>query len=360
VWWCPCYVTVVYVNCWSWHVHGSHSVYLLKPGVTGSMGVPPANGIDRHAACQRNGQVSLNAEVAHCLPVEWTGRRLTAEWVGLIKCRGGTSLVKRRALSAINAGVTQPGGLTSGFARWLTSRAVGHVAASGPRLGGEQRRMRTGPHQTGSWHVTVPDPHLGPWDPTVGGPDPLGRSGPYPRGPTCTRGGPGPTLGVRTVYPGVRDQLWGSGLYIRGSGAHPWGSGPLLMPWSIPPSLDTWRLRTLPRGGVGRCCGPRIAAWDWGEPWLGPTQSTSFSWLRDSHVGSSSLYSSSGYPSFRVPTGGYCRPISVPQIKSIPAKKSIPVVVIRYKIMSIHVPVQVMGTRGLPVPDIFMIRHIKF
>jgi hypothetical protein len=28
------YVTVVYVNCWSWHVHGSHLVCLLKPGVT--------------------------------------------------------------------------------------------------------------------------------------------------------------------------------------------------------------------------------------------------------------------------------------------------------------------------------------
>jgi hypothetical protein len=28
------YVTDVYVNCWSWHVHGSHSVCLLKPGVT--------------------------------------------------------------------------------------------------------------------------------------------------------------------------------------------------------------------------------------------------------------------------------------------------------------------------------------
>jgi hypothetical protein len=27
------YITVVYVNCWSWHVHGSHSVCLLKPGV---------------------------------------------------------------------------------------------------------------------------------------------------------------------------------------------------------------------------------------------------------------------------------------------------------------------------------------
>jgi hypothetical protein len=28
------YLTVVYVNCWSWHVHGSHSVCLLKSGVT--------------------------------------------------------------------------------------------------------------------------------------------------------------------------------------------------------------------------------------------------------------------------------------------------------------------------------------
>jgi hypothetical protein len=28
------YVTVVYVNCWSRHVHSSHSVCLLKPGVT--------------------------------------------------------------------------------------------------------------------------------------------------------------------------------------------------------------------------------------------------------------------------------------------------------------------------------------
>ena len=34
VWWCPYYVTAVYVNNWSWHVHGSHSVCLLKPGVT--------------------------------------------------------------------------------------------------------------------------------------------------------------------------------------------------------------------------------------------------------------------------------------------------------------------------------------
>ena len=45
----------------------------------GSMGVPPASGMDRHATCHRNGQVLLNAEAAHCLPVEWIGRRLTVK-----------------------------------------------------------------------------------------------------------------------------------------------------------------------------------------------------------------------------------------------------------------------------------------
>jgi hypothetical protein len=36
VWWCPCYVTAVYVNNWSWHVHGSHSVCLQKTGCDNS------------------------------------------------------------------------------------------------------------------------------------------------------------------------------------------------------------------------------------------------------------------------------------------------------------------------------------
>jgi hypothetical protein len=92
------------------------------------------------AARHRSGQGTLNAEAAHRLPVEWTG---------LIKCRGGTSpasgMDSQCALSAINAEATRPRGLTSGSARWLTSRAVGHVAASGLRLSGEQRRTRYGP-----------------------------------------------------------------------------------------------------------------------------------------------------------------------------------------------------------------------
>jgi hypothetical protein len=112
------------------------------------MGVQPANGMDRHTACgdglvatrQRSGQGSLNAEAAHRLPAEWTG---------LIKCRGGTSpasgMDRRRALSTINTEATRPRGLTSCSGRWLTSWVVGHVAASGLRPSGEQRRTRYGP-----------------------------------------------------------------------------------------------------------------------------------------------------------------------------------------------------------------------
>jgi hypothetical protein len=92
------------------------------------------------AARQQSGHGTLNAEAAHRPPVEWTE---------LIKCRGGTSpasgVDRRRALSAINAATTWLRGLTLGSTRWLTSRAVGHVAASGLRLSGEQERTRYGP-----------------------------------------------------------------------------------------------------------------------------------------------------------------------------------------------------------------------
>jgi hypothetical protein len=85
------------------------------------------------AACQRSGHGTLNAEAAHRLPVEW---------IGLIKCRGSTSpasgIDRRRTLSAINAAAARPRDLTSGSIRWLTSRAMGHVAASGPRLSGSR------------------------------------------------------------------------------------------------------------------------------------------------------------------------------------------------------------------------------
>jgi hypothetical protein len=38
-----------------------------------SMGVLFGNGLDRHAACQLSGQVTINAEAAHHLSAGWTG-----------------------------------------------------------------------------------------------------------------------------------------------------------------------------------------------------------------------------------------------------------------------------------------------
>jgi hypothetical protein len=77
-------------------------------------------------------------------PVGWSGRRLPSGWMGHIKCRVGTSPVcradRRRAISAINAEIAWPWGLTSDSTRRLTSRVVGQVAAPGPRLSGERRR----------------------------------------------------------------------------------------------------------------------------------------------------------------------------------------------------------------------------
>jgi hypothetical protein len=54
---------------------------------------------------------------------------------------------------------------------------------------------------------------LEPWDPIVGGPDPI------------REGGPDPILGVRLAHVEVLDQSWRSGLYIQGFDTLPWGSG---------------------------------------------------------------------------------------------------------------------------------------
>jgi hypothetical protein len=80
----------------------------------------------------------------------------SAEWTGLIKCRGGTSpaseMDRRRALSAINAEAAWPRGLTSGSARWLTSQAVGHVVRARGGLGPypEVRSV-----YAGVWHLPM-------------------------------------------------------------------------------------------------------------------------------------------------------------------------------------------------------------
>jgi hypothetical protein len=113
---------------------------------------------DEHSALCSTGVLPTNGWTGsspmgwpgHRLPAEWTGHikcryttSLPAEWTGHIKCRGSTSPVRRRVLPAINAEDVWPRSLTSGSARWITSRAVGHAAASGLRLSGE--RTRPGP-----------------------------------------------------------------------------------------------------------------------------------------------------------------------------------------------------------------------
>jgi hypothetical protein len=162
--------------------------------------------------------------------------------------------------------------------------------------------MRTGPHQTRSGHVSAPDPRLGP----VQGPC---MFCPGTLGPQCGRPGPHTGGGVRIPFQGSglhtwrsRTNLGGPDCISRGLALSHGGPDPLLMPWSTSSSLDTWRLRTRPCSGVGRCCGPRVVARDRGEPWPGPTHNTITTRLRDSRVGTASLYNSKGYPSFRVPT----------------------------------------------------------
>jgi hypothetical protein len=163
----------------------------------------------------------------------------------------------------------------SGSARWLMPRAVCHVAASGLRLSGEQECMWIGPDhtipgldtcqlRTPAWALIKARvcSVLEPWDHTVGGPDPI-RGG----------GGSDTNLGVRSVHVGVLNQLGGPDCISRGPTLSHGGLDSLLMPWSISLSLDTWRPRSCPLGGVRCCCWPRVVTRGWGELWPGPTYS---------------------------------------------------------------------------------------
>jgi hypothetical protein len=97
---------------------------------------------------------------------------------------------------------------------------------SPPERGAGVHADRSGTYQTRSGHVSASDPCLGPvqgpsmfYPRTLGphcgcsGPH-TGGSGSHSRGPACTRGGPGPSLKVRTVYPGVWYSPMGSGLTV--------------------------------------------------------------------------------------------------------------------------------------------------
>jgi hypothetical protein len=122
---------------------------------------------------------------------------------------------------------------------------------------------RSGTHQTRSGHVSALGPRLGlvqspsmfcseTLGPHCGRPGPhIGGSGSHSRGPVCTRGGPN--------------------CISRGPALSHGGPDSLLRPWGISPSLATWRPQSCPRGGVRRCCWPRVVARGWGESWSGPT-----------------------------------------------------------------------------------------
>jgi hypothetical protein len=192
-----------------------------------------------------------------------------------------------------------------GSARWLMPRAVCHLTASGLRLSGEPECMRIGPDPTRpgldtcrlrtlawvlikAWVCSV----LEPWGPTVGGLDPIRGSGSHSRGPVRTRGGPGPNLEAWSVYTGVR----------HGSDTLPWGSRL---------TVDAWEYITF----YGHVAASDLPMW-WGQALLlaqssRPRLVRVMAWshiqllyhaTKDSRVDTASLYSSKGYPSFRVPT----------------------------------------------------------
>jgi hypothetical protein len=102
---------------------------------------------------------------------------------------------------------------------------------------------------------------LEPWDPTVGGPDPI-------------RGG------VRSLHVGVLDQTWRSRLYIQGSDTFPWGSGLTVDVLEHITFSGHVAARTRPCGGVWRCCWYRVVARGWGESWSGPTYNSFTTRLR--------------------------------------------------------------------------------
>jgi hypothetical protein len=148
-----------------------------------------------------------------------------------------------------------------GSARWLTPRAVNHVAPSGLCLGGEQEYMRLDPdparpgldtcrHRTPAWALIKARvcSVLEPGDPIVGGPD-------------LIQGGPDPfqRSGLHTWRSWTK--LGGSDHIYRGPA--PSHGGP-----------NTWWHRTRPCGGVRCCCWPRVVARGWGESWPGPIYSS--------------------------------------------------------------------------------------
>jgi hypothetical protein len=133
-----------------------------------------------------------------------------------------------------------------------------------------------------------------------------GTLGPHCGWPGPHTGGLDPILGVRFAHVEVLGQTWRPGPYIQGSGTLPWGSGL---------TVDALEYITF----SGHVAAPDPPMW-WGQalllaqssrPRLGRVMAWSHIQLfyhatKDSSVGTVSLYSSKGYPSFKVPTIMLC------------------------------------------------------
>lgn len=122
----------------------------------------------------------------------------------------------------------------------------------------------------------------------MGSPDPIWGSGSHSSGSVRTRGGLGPNLEARTVYTGVRHHPRGSELtgdtseYVTFSG-HVVAADPPM-----------WRGQVLLLAQSSRPRLGRVMVWSHIQLFYHAT--------KNSRVGTASLYSSKGYPSFRVPT----------------------------------------------------------
>jgi hypothetical protein len=160
------------------------------------------------AACQRNGQVSLNAEAAHRLSAGWAGDALIRN-----KCRGRVTwrpYVRLRPLAYVTRG--RPRGSIGSPPR---RGAVAHADRSAPywvwtRVDtGPPPRPCSGPGYVLSWDLGTPlwaaqTPYGRVRVPFQGSSLHKWRSETNLGGLAYTSGGLGPTLGVRTVYPGVQ------------------------------------------------------------------------------------------------------------------------------------------------------------
>jgi hypothetical protein len=115
-------------------------------------------------------------------------------------------------------------------------------------------------------------------------------------------GGLDPILGVRFANVEVLGQTWRPGPYIQGSGTLPWGSGLTVEALEYitfsghvaAPDPPMWWGQALLLAQSSRPRLGRVMAWSHIQLFYHAT--------KDSRVGTASLYSSKGYPSFRVPT----------------------------------------------------------